>query len=208
MVNYRAAVALLSLLPLFVPAAPGQKFDMTDPKGVSGLSFSIDSTMEPILGTSSAISGEVVFDAANPEKSTGKIVVATAGVRTASDGMTQAMQGDWCLAPKKYPTIEFAVTKISNVKAAKDGSLRCTVAGDFSFHGVTKAVEADAFVTRLPDMIEKRGGMEGKKGDLLVIRSTFKINRRDYNVATDLSSALVGDIIEVKLATVGVSPKP
>ena len=207
MLNIRAAVAVFSLLPIFVPAAPGQKFDMTDPKGVSGLSFSIDSTMEPILGTSSAVSGEVVFDAANPEKSTGKIVVATAGVRTASDGMTQAMQGDWCLAPKKYPTIEFTVTKISNVKTAKDGSIRCTVAGDFNFHGVTKAVEADASVTRLPDMIEKRGGMEGKSGDLLVIRSTFKINRRDYNVATDLSSALVGDIIEVKLATVGVSPK-
>jgi len=206
----KSSLILLAVpgLLAFTPREAVQKFDMTDPKGVSGLSFTIESPLEPILGTSTAISGEILFNEQNPKASTGKIVVQTSGVRTASDGMTNAMQGDWCLAPKKYPTIEFAVKKIANVKATKDGATLCQVTGDFSFHGVTKEVVAEASVTKLADAIQKRGGMEGKTGDLLVIRASFKINRRDYNVAPDLSAALVGDIIEVKLATVGVSPRP
>ncbi|MCE9559351.1 MAG: YceI family protein [Armatimonadetes bacterium] len=202
------ALSILALAAVgFRMADVPQKFDMADPKGVCGLSFTIDSPLEPISGTSSAVSGEILFNKANPALSTGKIIVQTSTVRTLSDPLTQAMQQDWCLDPAKYPTIEFSVTKIANVKKQKNGSLAVKVTGDFYLHGVTKSITVDANVTKLADKIQVRGGMPGTKGDLLMVRSTFQINRRDFNIAKDLSSEVIGDTVEVKLAAVGVSPK-
>ncbi|MFM9873908.1 MAG: YceI family protein [Fimbriimonadaceae bacterium] len=200
------SIALLAVAATALTSSPAPlSFDMKDPKGVSGLSFSIDSNLEPIFGQSSAIGGSISFDPANPEKSSGKIVVQSAGVETHSENLTSAMHQDWCLDVEKFPTIEFEVKKISNVVKKDDGSFAADVNGDFTFHGVTKNLNIKATATHLPDKLKDRGGVPGKKGDLLIIRSNFSFNRKDFNVAPDL--ALIGDTVDVKLATVGYTIK-
>lgn len=202
------STGLIALLAFAKSAAPApQSFDMTDPKGVSGLRFHIDSTFEPIFGQTSAISGNVMFDEGNPSKSTGKIVLKTSELRLASEPMTEAMQGEWCLDPKRYPEITFEVKTISDVKPNENGSLNCMVTGDLTLHGVTKSVQAKTNVRKLVDKLRERGGVEGKNGDLLVVRSSFKIERKDFNLAKELTTDLLGPTIEVEIATVGVSIK-
>lgn len=179
---------------------------MKDPKGVNGLSIGVDSTLEPITGTADGITGTVVFDPTKPESAKGKIVVDTKTIKLAAAGITGAMQQDWCLNPAKFPTVEFEVKKIENVKKGKDGVFTGKVTGDFTLHGVTKELTADVTASYLKDQLKARGGLPGKTGDLLVLRSGFSINRRDFNVAPDLSSTLIGDKIEIKLAVVATSP--
>lgn len=182
-------------------------FDFKDPKQVNGLSFHCDGILEPINGQSSGISGSIAFDAANPEKSTGKIVVDTKSVTLAGDGISQAMQGDWCLAPAKYPTIEFNVTKISDLKKDGPSSYTAKVTGDFTLHGVTKPVTANATVTYLPDMVRKRGGLENKDGDLLRVNANFSFNRYDFGLAKNLPDNLIANKTEVNLSIIGYNVK-
>lgn len=145
-----------------------------------------------------------MFDAANPANSSGKIIVQTAEVKTSSERMTERMIGDACLDAEKYPTIEFEITKVSNVTKSANGVYSADVAGKFSMHGVSKNINIKATASHLPDMIQKRGGMPGKKGDVLIIRSKFSINRLDYAVMPDFPTEVIGDKVEVDLASAGV----
>ncbi|MBS1719239.1 MAG: YceI family protein [Armatimonadetes bacterium] len=181
-------------------------FDMKDPKGVSGLTIKVESMLEPVRGHATGISGNIVFDPEHPEKSSGKIVVDAKTTMLGSEGLTQAMHQSWCMDVDKYPTIEFAVKKIDRVKKTGADTWTAQVTGDFTFHGVTKTITVNASATHLPNSIKKRGGMP-KDGDLLIVRSAFSIKRSDYKVAPDLSTTMIGDTIELDLATVGVAPK-
>ena len=45
------------------------------------------------------------------------------------------------------------------------------------------------------------------KGDLLVVRSTFKIKRTDFSISPEMNKDVVADEIEVRLAVVGYHKK-
>ncbi len=179
------------------------EFDMKDPKGVAGLAISIDAPLEPVRGFSNGLSGSVTFDAEHPEKSSGTITVSAKSIFIGNQGMTDAMQSDWCLNVAKYPNITFTVKSISNMKRQKDGSLKGKVTGDMTLHGSTKAMTVDAQVLYLEGKLKTRGGIP-KDGDLIQIHSKFVINRRDFGIAPDLSSELIGDKITIDLASTGV----
>ena len=181
-------------------------YDLKDPKGVSGLQIALDSPLEPIYGQSSAISGTLNFDAEHPEKSTGKVVVATDSVTLAGAGISHAAQQDWCLNPAKFPTIEFDIKKIDNVKKSGD-TILADVTGNFTLHGVTKPLTAKAKVTPLVGKLKTRGGLEGKVGDLVKVQAKFTIDRIAYGVGTNLPPDLVAKDIKVDLSIIGTSIK-
>lgn len=52
-------------------------FDFKDPKGVNNVAFHLDAPLESISGTASGITGNVMFDPANPAALNGKIVIAS-----------------------------------------------------------------------------------------------------------------------------------
>ncbi|MBA4292265.1 hypothetical protein C0431_04785 [bacterium] len=196
-----AASALVA--PTFAPAP----YDFKDPKGVNGLTFAVDSPLEPIFGTTDAVSGNIQFDPAHPEKTTGKITVETAKVKAASQGMTDAMQGDWCLNPQKHPAIEFEIVSLSNTKEIKKGVFESDVKGKFTLNGITKDLTVKATATHLPDALAARGGVPGKKGDLVVVRTKFSFNRLDHNLAPDLNQNVIGNKVDIDLAAVGYTIK-
>ena len=179
-------------------------FDLKDPKGVTGLNISIDAPLEPVKGFANGVSGNLSFNLKNPEKSTGKIVIDAASTHIGSDNMTSAMHQAWCLDVAKYPTIEFAVTKVNKITKAKDGTFDAKVTGNFSFHGITKPLTVDAKLKYLPGKLKARGGVE-KDGDLLQVHSKFSILRSDFDLAPDLSTDLIGNKIDIDLAATGVA---
>lgn len=185
-----------------------QTFDFHDPKGVNSVSIIIDAPLEPVRGHATGVSGTVVFDPANPAKSTGNIAVSTAKLQLASADMTTAMLQDWCLDSAKFPTIQFEIKKVRDVKKVNDGEWNATVDGTFTVKGVSKPMTVKASAMLLPNKIKDRGGMEGKQGDLLQIKSKFSFNRLDYGVAPDLSTNLIGNKIDIDVAVIGVCPKP
>lgn len=200
-----AKTALIAAISLglaganFAPAS----YNMKDPKDVSGLTFAIDSPLEPIYGYSKAVSGDIQFDPAHPEKTTGKIVVQTKEVATVSPALTDAMLGDWCLNPEKYPTIEFEIKKIDTVKETSKGVFEADVTGNFTLNGTTKEIQVKATATHLPGALSARGGVPGKQGDLVIIRTKFNFNRLDYGVAKDLDMMKIGTKVNIDLSAVG-----
>ncbi len=89
------ALALV-MWPAVASWAQEQAFDFADPKGVNGITFILDSDLEPIVGIAGGVAGEVTFDPQNPEQFAGSISVAADQITFVNQRMTGVLQGkDW-----------------------------------------------------------------------------------------------------------------
>lgn len=180
-------------------------FDFKDPKGVNNVKFSLDAPLEAISGTGTGISGTVSFDPAQPAATTGKIVLATASLVTAHPLMTEHMQGEGWLGAKQHPEIVFEATKLANVKT-EGGQTTADVIGKLTLKGVTKEITVPVSFTYLKDKLGARIGQPTVKGDLLVLRTKFEINRGDYGIQAGSNTDKVAEKIQLSLSIAGAAP--
>jgi len=188
-------------------AAP-QSFDFKDPKGVNSASFKVDAPLESVSGSANGISGTVTFDPANPADTKGKITVTTASMTVPNPMMNGHLHGDMWLEATKYPEITFEAKEVKNAKTT-DNVTTADVSGTFTLKGVSKDITIPVKFTYLKDKLGVRlQGMPGAKdGDLLVIRTSFSISRKDYNVAPGKFEDKVSDNIDLNLSIAGACPK-
>lgn len=189
----------ISSMRLFEP----RTYDFKDPKGVNGMTFFVDSLVEPIYGTASGVSGTVDFDPAAPEKLSGMIVVDTNSLKTLNASMTSHLLDARWLDAAQFPTIEFASKSVKNLKSDESGVWLADIVGDFTMHGVTKEMTIPVKVTYLQGGQEKR--MQGRRGDLVVLRSNFVLNLRDFGVDGKVPVDRVGEKVEIRVAIAGMS---
>jgi polyisoprenoid-binding protein YceI len=180
-----------------------REYDFKDPKGVSGLTFLVDSLVEPICGTASDAYGTVTFDPAKPEEMSGKIVVGAKSLKTLNERMTEHIHGPQWIDAEKYPTIEFASKQVKNIKLVEENTWTADVLGTFTLHGVAKDITVPVKVNFLPNMRDKR--IQGKRGDLVVLRSTFSIKMKDYAIDSRQPVEKVGENVEIRVAIVGMT---
>lgn len=180
-------------------------FDFKDPKGVNTIQFHLDSLLEPISGTAAGITGTVSFDPAAPAATSGKIVVATKSLVVPNATMTEHIHGNNWLDVAAHPEISFEVTKLDNV-VTKGNETSATAHGKFTLKGVTKDISVPVKLTYLADALEKRT-RPGNKGDLLVIRGEFTIQRGDYGIQPGKNEDKVNPEVKLSLGIVGSAPK-
>ena len=176
-------------------------YDFEDPKGVNNVSFLLDAPLESISGNAKGVSGIVTFDSANPEAVSGNITIETASLTATNNKLQEHMLGKGWLDASSHPTITFVAKSVSKVEELKDG-FKAQLTGDFTLKGVTKELSVPVTFTYLPVMLGKRsnGAMEG---DLLVLRSSFTINRSVYGIKPGQNSDKVAEEIELRLAIAG-----
>ncbi len=196
---------LLALASAAALTAAPISFDFKDPKGVNAVQFHLDSLLEPISGTAGGVSGTVSFDPAAPAATSGKIVVATGSLTVPNKTMTEHLLGNNWLDAAANPEISFELTKLENV-ATKGNETTATASGKFTLKGVTKDVSVPVKLTYLADALEKRT-RPGNKGDLLVIRGEFTIQRGDYGIQPGKNEDKVNPAVKVNLGIVGSAPK-
>ncbi|MEM1444997.1 MAG: YceI family protein [Planctomycetota bacterium] len=168
-------------------AAETATYDFADPKGVNGVMFVLDSELEPFVGIGGGISGQVTYDAEDPTSFSGAISLDATTLQLVSGRMTDVMYGaDW-LNVEKRATITVTFGEVTNVHAAHDhgeaeghdhGDV-LTVNGTLTFgpFSIDKQFNIDATV------IEDGGTQRGAgEGDLLVLRSTFTVDRFDLGI--------------------------
>lgn len=198
----------LTTAALFVGAitlsAATQDFDFKDPKGVNNVSFQLDAPLESISGNAKGVSGIVSFDPNNPDAVSGTITVATKSLTATNDKLQEHMLGDGWLDAESYPKITLSAKSISKVEPTDDG-FEAHVTGDFTLKGVTKEITVPVSFTYLPDMLGARSN-GAAEGDLLVIRSTFSINRSEYGIKPGENTNKVAEEIEIRLAIAGAAP--
>ena len=186
--------------------AAGTEFDFKDPKGVNGISFTLDSLLEPFAGVASGISGKVTFDPADPKATKGTISVETKSLHLENKGMEGALHGkDW-LDVAKNPKIEFAIKNVTDYKSAGDNVFELTVVGDLTCKGVTKEQTVQVKATLLPGMLGERSNKK-LTGDLLMLRANFAMKRKDFGIKPDSTDKVVAEEIQLRVSIAGVSPK-
>ena len=187
-----------------VQAAP-QTFDFKDPKGVNNAVFKLDAPLESINGSASGITGTVVFDPENPAAVSGKIVVATASLIVPNPMQNKHMLSPIWLDATKYPEISFEAKSLANVKT--DGNVTTgDITGTFTLKGVSKTLTTPVKITYLKDKLSAR--VPSLKGDLLVVRANFTINREDFNIQPGQYEDKVSTTIDLSLAIAGACVQP
>jgi polyisoprenoid-binding protein YceI len=190
-------------LSLAAHAAP-LTFDFKDPKGVNNAVFKLDAPLEAINGSANGITGSVVFDPENPAATTGKIVVASSSLHVPNSMMNGHMQGDQWMDVAKYPEITFEAKQLKNVRTS-GGNTTADVQGTLTIHGVAKELTVPIKLSYLPDKLSSR--VPNMKGDLLVIRSNFPIQRSQFGINPKAPEDKVSDIIDLTLSIAGACPK-
>lgn len=187
-------------------ASKGLEFDFTDMKGVNAISFTADSTLEPITGFGSGVGGKVTMNPADPKSLAGELTLETAKLKVSNDGMTKVMlNADW-LDAEKNKEITFKIKKVADSKPGKAAnSFDLTVTGDMTLHGVTKEMTVPVSATYLAGRLGDR--VRGVNGDLLVLRSNFSVKRGDFGIKPGQGVESVADEIQIRAAIVGACKK-
>jgi len=195
---------LLAALAYGGQAAP-QSFDFKDPKGVNNAVFQLDAPLESINGSANGISGTVTFDPENPAAVSGKIIVTTASLTVPNPMQNTHLHGPTWLDAAQFPQITFEAKSLANVKTT-DNVTTGDLTGTFTLKGVAKDLTVPVKFTYLKDKLSAR--VPNLKGDLLVIRANFAINREDFNIQPGQYEDKVSTTINLSLAIAGASPQP
>ena len=194
----------LLFLSSLATGAP-QTFDFKDPKGVNNATFKLDAPLEIINGSANGVSGTLTVDPAKPEATKGSLVVDARTLNVENALMKEHLHGKEWMDTATFPEIKFTVSGLSDVKKSGD-TVEATVKGTFSIKGVEKEISVSAKATLLPGKLGARTHGQAE-GDLLVLRTTFKLKRSDFGINAKAPSDVVSDDVEVSLSVVGACPK-
>jgi len=191
----------LSSIALSLQAAEGLAFNFEDPKGVNTIRFNLDAPLETISGTTNGVTGTITFNPSAPESTSGSIVVDATSIKVPNPVMQDHIHSPGWIDSKKFGEITFEIKSVANVKAS-DKSVTADLTGTFTLHGVSKEITVPATFAHLPGKLADRSN--GKmKGDLLVLRSKFSINRSDFGIKPGQNTDKVAEEIEISLALAG-----
>jgi polyisoprenoid-binding protein YceI len=182
----RTLTALAVALILTLPAAAQDTWQLDPPH--SSAQFSVRHLgVSTVRGAFTKVSGTVVYDPANSNKSSIQATIDAASVDTRVDMRDNDLRSPRFLDVQKYPTITFTSKK---VEAAGDGKLKVT--GDLTIHGVTKeaVLDVDGPTPAIKDPL-------GKDRLRMGASATTKISRNDFGI-TVLPGA-IGDEITITL---------
>jgi len=186
--------------------AESKEFDFKDPKGVNSISFLLDSVLEPIAGLASGISGKVEFDPERPQDTKGKIVVDAASLYTPNQGMTKTLHAEDWLNVEENKEITFELERAKEVEEDENGGKKMTVYGELICNGISKKIKVPVSVTYLPGRLPDR--LRGTEGDVLVLRSKFVVQRKDFGIKREYGNDVVAEDIQVTVAIAGFAPEP
>ena len=186
-----------------VKAKGSQTFDFEDKAGKNQITFFSTTPLEDINGTVNAIPGNVSFDIANFAKTVkGKIIVKVASMNTGIELRNSHLKGANWLNEKKFPEIIFELKYVENAKQTADNKIEFKAKGNFTLHGVTKEITSDVEAVYLD---ENEQTQKRSPGDLLGLRTKFKVSLSDYDVDNAVVGKKVADTIEVTVNIVGAN---
>jgi polyisoprenoid-binding protein YceI len=131
--------------------------------------------------------GELVYDEADPGKSTLNVTFKTSSIETLVPVFNEHMKGEKLFDAAKFPEITFKSTKFEKT-SDKTGK----VSGDLMIKGVTKPVTLDVTLNFM-------GAHPVKKTPWLGVAAVVTVKRTDYGVS--LFAPAVSDDIAIEIQT-------
>jgi polyisoprenoid-binding protein YceI len=189
------------LIPLTL-LANSRSFDFKDPKGVNTIIFQLDALLESINGSAGGITGNILFDPDAPELTAGSILLDSASLRVDNPVLQEHMHGENWLDVNKFPKIEFALSRLEKITSTQN-SIKAAAEGRMTIRNVTIKMTVPVELTYLPNLLEKRNKVPG---DLLVVRSKFKVKRDDFGIRPGEYLDKVANEIEISINLAGACP--
>jgi polyisoprenoid-binding protein YceI len=181
------------------------RFEIQNPNGRNNVTFYSNAPLEDITGTSSEMSGYILYDPDNPhERAHGTITVPVASLNTGIPLRDEHLRSrDWLHADKfREITLEIqAIRKLTEVKSG-DGFMTydLVVVGDLSIHGKTRRMEVPGRLTYLEGSSRSQAATAG---DLLAVRAEFEVVLEDFEISgprgRGIIGSKVGDTIRVEV---------
>jgi polyisoprenoid-binding protein YceI len=186
-----------------VKASGSQTFSFEDSTGRNQASFHSYTPFEEVNGLTTQIHGKVSFDVKNFSNTLqGTISIPVASLKTGIEKMERDLRSSAWLNAERYPDISFKIIKVDSIQKLSPNKLAANVTGDFSLHGVTKQISANATITYLDENEETEKRMPG---DLLGVVASFSIKLSDYGVEHMLLGKKVSNNIDIKVNLVGTN---
>lgn len=187
-----------------VKASGEQTFNFTDKGGRNQTTFFSTTPVEDINGLGNGVTGSVSFNVNDLTTLKGKVSVSVASIKTGIDLRDEHMRSAGWLNAESFPEISFDIKKVSDIKSVADNKLTAKVNGNFTLHGVTKEVTANATLTFLDEseMTKSRA-----PGDLLGVQAKFNVKLSDFGVSNKIIGQKVSENIEVSVNVVGSNAK-
>jgi polyisoprenoid-binding protein YceI len=160
--------------------------------------------LEDVTGISNEVEGTATFDLSDLRTLKGKITLQTASIKTGIDLRDEHLRSANWMNAKAYPEISFVIKSVSDVQQLEPNKLQASVTGDFTAHGVTKEVVADAILTYLDESEETK---KRAPGDLLGVETKFVINLSEFNISNVALGVRVAETVEVSATLIGSSAK-
>lgn len=194
---------------LEVKATTAKTFYVDAQAGSNQVTFLSSSTLEDFTGVVNRVRGKCTLDPTHVEKLAGKFSIRVADMRTGIDLRDEHLRSaDW-LDAEKFPEVQIEVLSADEVKRTAAHTVSLTLVGQCTIKGVTKALRVPATLTYLDESPETQ---RRAKGDLLRLRSDFKLKLSDYGVlgpqGTDIIGLKVSDQLELKCAIFASSEPP
>jgi polyisoprenoid-binding protein YceI len=196
------SIAFAGFTIISAVAAP-LSFDFKDPKNVNVIQFTLDSVLEPIAGTASAVEGQVTFDSADLPATAGTISVKASSVQVPNKTMTEHLLSAGWIDAETHKDISYAFTKLTDVKVVGENRWSALAKGTFSLKGTSRELDIPVTLTYLPGGFGKRVNKPELPGDLLVVRGAFEIKRADYGIKPGEHEEKVSPVIQLTFAVVG-----
>ncbi len=190
-------IALLATM-LGVPAALAKPATWTVDPVHSHVGFSVRHFLTQVPGRFNEVSGTIVYDADDLERSGVELVVAAASVDTNNPERDRHLRSKDFFDVEHYPTLTFKSTRVVD----DDGVLMIT--GQLKLRGRVENVIVPVQVI---------GVMDTPQGPKAGFSATFHINRSDYgitwNEVLDQGTTVLGEVIKitVNLEAVPVAEK-
>ncbi|MFC1572284.1 YceI family protein [Candidatus Eisenbacteria bacterium] len=178
-------LVMLALLTGNAQAADTYEIDAVH----SSANFKVRHIFSHVTGSFTEFSGELIYDAEKPEKSSISLTINAASIDTKNERRDGHLRGEDFFHVEAYPTITFASKEIVRDKDKEVFK----VTGDLTIRGVTKSVVVDVEILGFGEI----AGM-GYRGGL---SATTKINRKDFglkwNKILETGGALIGDEVQI-----------
>jgi polyisoprenoid-binding protein YceI len=181
-----------------------QTFSFEDKYGRNQTTFFSTTPLEDITGVSNDVQGNVTFDVNDFSTLKGKISISVASLKTGIDLRDEHLRSANWLDTENYPDAVFEIKKVSDIQVQEANKLNAKITGDFSTHGVTKEVVADATITFLDESEETK---KRAPGDLLGVQAKFNIILSEFDVENMILGQKVSDDIEISVNIVGSNAK-
>jgi len=175
------SIMILSAVSSIQAQTATKTFNINDERGRDVVTFTSKAPLETIVGKTSKIKGFVEVDPRNLTNAKAKFEVDLASLQTGI-GLRDEHMREQYLETAKYPVAVFELTKVTTAsirELAEEKVIDMMVDGNFSVHGVTKAITIPVTITYFKESESTKNSLPG---DILTISTKFNVLLSDYSI--------------------------